>query len=246
MMERLTIGEVARRSGISIRMLRHYDEIGLVRPERSPHNGYRRYRPDDILRIQAIVALRQLGFGLSEIDGLLANDLGPFARSLELRMQAIDREIADRERLRSAMKRMLGQLADNIAPSLDDMFDVLGEMMRMEKVNRYYTPDQLEELRARADALGEDGMRQSQQAWAELMSDVRALIDAGIEPTDPRAHAAVDRWDELIAAFTGGNPGIAKNLNRVWESETEIEGTEAATVRELGAWIERARQARPD
>ncbi|MEZ4495985.1 MAG: TipAS antibiotic-recognition domain-containing protein [Thermomicrobiales bacterium] len=141
---------------------------------------------------------------------------------------------------------MLGQLAGDTAPSLDDMFDVLGEMMRMEKVNRYYTPDQLEELRARADALGEDGMRQSQQAWAELMSDVRALIDAGVEPTDPSAQAAANRWDELIAAFTGGNPGIAANLNRVWESETEIEGTEAAAVRELGAWIERARQARPD
>ncbi|MEZ4495986.1 MAG: MerR family transcriptional regulator [Thermomicrobiales bacterium] len=92
MMERLTIGEVARRSGISIRMLRHYDEIGLVRPERSPHNGYRHFRLDDIVRIQAIVALRQLGFGLSEINGLLTNDLAPFARLLELRLEAIDQK----------------------------------------------------------------------------------------------------------------------------------------------------------
>lgn len=245
MMERLTIGDVSRRSGISIRMLRHYDAIGLVQPERGPNNGYRHYRPDDVVRIQAIVALRQLGFGLREIGDMLTPDRAPFTAALQLRAQAIEREIADRVRVHAALQRMIERLTPEAAPSLDDVFATLQEMTRMERVNRYYTDEQLAELRDRADALGEAGMQKAQDDWTELMADVRAMIDTGVDVSDPRAREAADRWDALIAAFTGGNEGIASNLNRVWENESEIEGTDMQAARELGAWIERVRKARP-
>lgn len=244
MMERFSIGDVAKRSGISIRMLRHYDAVGLVRPERTPDNGYRRYGRDDIVRIQAIVALRQLGFGLRVIGKLLTPDRAPFAPALELRIRAIDAEIADRSRVRAALARMIERLADEDIPSLDDLFETLQEMTRLERVNRYYTEEQLAELRDRAEALGPDGMQRAQDDWTNLMADVRTMIDTGVDLTDARAREAADRWDALVAAFTGGNEGIASNLNRVWENESEIQGTEAASVRELGAWIERVRQAR--
>ena len=47
-----TIGEVARLTGVSARMLRHYDEIGLVRPHGRAANGYRQYGADDLSRLR--------------------------------------------------------------------------------------------------------------------------------------------------------------------------------------------------
>ncbi|MET7970109.1 HEAT repeat domain-containing protein [Micromonospora sp. NPDC005305] len=63
----MLIGEVARRSGVSARMLRHYDSIGLVRPTGRTVGGYREYTPDDIRRIFYVEGLRSLGLSLRQV-----------------------------------------------------------------------------------------------------------------------------------------------------------------------------------
>ena len=57
------------------------------------------------------------------------------------------------------------------------------------------------------------------------------------------AKAAADRWMGLITAFTGGDPGITKNLQRVWENEDEIVGIDTGEMRELGEYIAAANAA---
>jgi DNA-binding transcriptional MerR regulator len=65
------IGEVARRSGVSARMLRHYDSLGLVRPTGRTESGYREYSSEDIRRIFHIESLRSLGLSLREVGRAL-------------------------------------------------------------------------------------------------------------------------------------------------------------------------------
>ncbi|MDV5143868.1 MerR family DNA-binding transcriptional regulator [Streptomyces sp. SBC-4] len=67
----MLIGEVARRSGVSARMLRHYDALGLVRPTGRTHGGYREYSGEDIRRIFHIESLRSLGLSLREVGRAL-------------------------------------------------------------------------------------------------------------------------------------------------------------------------------
>ena len=67
----MLIGEVARRSGVSTRMLRHYDSLGLVRPTGRTVGGYREYSPEDIRRIFHVEGLRSLGLSLREIGRAL-------------------------------------------------------------------------------------------------------------------------------------------------------------------------------
>lgn len=241
-MDGLTIGAVSRRSGISVRMLRHYDETGLLRPGRSG-NGYRRYGPDALERLQAIVALRQLGFGLPVIGELLDGQQVAPAEALAWRLQRLDEEIARRERLRATLRGLLARLDERGQPSLDDVLDSMKEMTTMERIESYYTEEQLAELTRRRQELGETGMQQAQEDWARLIDEVRGLMAESVPPADPRAQAAADRWMALVESFTGGNPGIARNLQQVWESEEEIAGFNAAEMRRLGAYIAAARNA---
>ncbi|MFI5563926.1 MerR family transcriptional regulator [Amycolatopsis japonica] len=67
----MLIGEVARRSGVSSRMLRHYDSLGLVRPTGRTYGGYREYSDEDIRRIFHVESLRSLGLSLREIGRAL-------------------------------------------------------------------------------------------------------------------------------------------------------------------------------
>jgi DNA-binding transcriptional MerR regulator len=98
------IGEVARRSGVSARMLRHYDALGLVRPTGRTVGGYREYRPADIRRIFQVEGLRSLGLSLREIGRALDDPgftpsalVGDLIRNTEDRLHR-ERELLERLR----------------------------------------------------------------------------------------------------------------------------------------------------
>jgi DNA-binding transcriptional MerR regulator len=67
----LKVGELARSSGLTVRTLHHYDEIGLLKPSVRKEAGYRLYSVDDVGRLHAIQALRHLGLPLADIGALL-------------------------------------------------------------------------------------------------------------------------------------------------------------------------------
>lgn len=96
----MLIGEVSRRSGVSARMLRHYESLGLVRPSGRTGSGYREYSAKDIRRIFHVESLRSLGMSLREI-GRALDDPGftPSALVGDLMRQTSDRISAETELL---------------------------------------------------------------------------------------------------------------------------------------------------
>ncbi len=66
-----TVKQVARFSGVSVRTLHHYDEVGLLKPACVGENGYRYYGREELLRLQQILFHRELGFSLEEIGRVL-------------------------------------------------------------------------------------------------------------------------------------------------------------------------------
>ncbi|MEU7783805.1 HEAT repeat domain-containing protein [Amycolatopsis sp. NPDC049159] len=100
----MLIGEVARRSGVSSRMLRHYDSLGLVRPTGRTVGGYREYSEADIRRIFHVEGLRSLGLSLRQVGRALADPaftpstlVGDLVRRTEERLKR-DQELLDRLR----------------------------------------------------------------------------------------------------------------------------------------------------
>ena len=73
MEEYLTVGRVAELAGVTVRTLRHYDEIGLVQPSARTAAGYRAYSAGDVERLREVLAYRRLGFGLREVADLVGD-----------------------------------------------------------------------------------------------------------------------------------------------------------------------------
>jgi MerR family transcriptional regulator, thiopeptide resistance regulator len=69
----LKVGELAKRAGLTVRALHHYDDIGLLRPSARSDAGYRLYDRNDIARLHQIQALRRFGVALSDIGAFLAS-----------------------------------------------------------------------------------------------------------------------------------------------------------------------------
>lgn len=100
----LNIGEFARLGQVSPRMLRHYDELGLLTPERvDPDSGYRFYSVHQLGRLHRIVAMRDIGFGLERIGQILAQDISveELRGMLRLRRAQIEQAVGEEhDRLR--------------------------------------------------------------------------------------------------------------------------------------------------
>ncbi|GAA2148395.1 DNA-binding transcriptional MerR regulator [Humibacillus xanthopallidus] len=106
----LSIGDFARLAGVSVRMLRHYDALGLLRPARvDPVSGYRSYSAEQLDRANRLVALKDLGFTLEDCGRLLADDVPveQLRGMLRLRRAELGRQIeADRARLEQVERRL--------------------------------------------------------------------------------------------------------------------------------------------
>src|ERR1700736_5736778 len=119
----LTIGEFARLGQISPRMLRHYDEIGLLRPDDvNPATGYRSYRVAQLDRLHRLLALRDLGFGLDQTGLLLHEDL-PLEQlrgMLRLRQVTIEETVAEEQaRLRRVAAHLRALEGSSVMSSLN-------------------------------------------------------------------------------------------------------------------------------
>ncbi|WP_156515342.1 MerR family transcriptional regulator, partial [Dietzia timorensis] len=96
----MLIGEVSARTGLSRRMLRHYDELGLVSPSARSSSGYREYSREDLARLLHVESLRSLGMSLAEVSGALADPSRGVEKSLaELARQTRQRIERERELL---------------------------------------------------------------------------------------------------------------------------------------------------
>lgn len=82
----MKVGQVARRTGITVRALHHYDETGLLSPSERTSSGHRLYTHEDIVRLQQIVSLRQLGFSLEQVGQMLRQPAYSLRKTIELHL----------------------------------------------------------------------------------------------------------------------------------------------------------------
>ncbi|KQR86565.1 MerR family transcriptional regulator [Microbacterium sp. Leaf179] len=112
----MQIGELAERTGLSIRTLRHYDEIGLLVPSARSDGGFRLYTPDDESRLLLIRRMKPLGYSLEQMGELLSVVDGladrPDDAALGERLEAIRTEASER---RETLRRQLAAADEFVA-----------------------------------------------------------------------------------------------------------------------------------
>ena len=110
-------------------------------------------------------------------------------------------------------------------------------------IEKYYTPEQLDELEARRQEVGEDRIREVQAEWTALFAEFRAQMDKGTDPTSQPVRALARRSAALVREFTGGNPEIAKSLNTMYRAERPAMIERWGIDSELAEYMDKARAA---
>jgi MerR family transcriptional regulator, thiopeptide resistance regulator len=221
-----------------VRTLHHYDQIGLLSPSRRTEAGYRLYGPAEIGRLQQITSLKQMGFSLGQIRACLDSADYSLRRVVLLHAAQLREQAAVALRLSERLEALAHGLDFAAADvSVETLLETIEEMNRVEK---YYTPEQLEYLRKRRDIVGDERIREVEQEWPELMAQVRAEMAKGTDPTSEIVRHLAQEWQSLVREFTGGDPGIEQSLRNLYQNETTVHGMDIAAMRELNEYIAKA------
>lgn len=99
-------GEFAKMANLSIRTIRYYDKIGLLKPSKIADNGYRMYSDRDFMKLQKILSLKYLGFSLDDIFSMTVNDSYlSLQQSLSLQKKMIDQKIEQLQNIKLSLEK---------------------------------------------------------------------------------------------------------------------------------------------
>ncbi|HWG34633.1 MAG TPA: MerR family transcriptional regulator, partial [Gemmatimonadaceae bacterium] len=210
------VGELARNTGMSVRALHHYDEIGLLRPSLRTAAGHRLYDRTDIERLQQIHSLRLMGISLDETKRLLDGAAASPRQVIDLHLARLREQMAMQKQLVRRLKALADHLDTAKPLSLEELCKTIEEMMRVEK---YFTPEQLEVMEQRRISVGEERMHVVRDDWNEIIPKVRAAMENGADPTSPEVLALARRWKALVDEFTGGDPAIANAVKTMYNND---------------------------
>jgi DNA-binding transcriptional MerR regulator len=232
---------VARKTGLTVRTLHHYDAIGLVKASLRTESGHRLYSADDIARLQQVLSLRQLGFSLEEARDCLA---GPGFSPLEvigLHLARLHEQIDLQRTLARRLEAIAARLRAAGEVSAEEFLQTIEVMTMVEKL---YTPEQMKQFEEAGKRVPPEEMQAIEEAWTTLLAEVRQNRD--LDPAGPQAQALAQRWDELTKrtthcyeAFPELKQAIADNYKK-----GRFEGHDRAPQAADLAFIERVKAAR--
>ena len=218
-MELLRVGQLAKRTGLTVRTLHHYDELGIVSPRRRSAAGYRLYGEDDLARLLQAVLLRRLGLPLREVRASLDDPRRSLPAALRAQAARLRDQIAHEQRLLVRLDSLAGRLEQDADGAGNDVLETL-EMLTM--FEKYLTEEQLATLAERKEQLGAQHIADVEAEWPRLIAAVRAAMERGVDPAAAELQPLVQRWQELVREFTGGDPQIAGAVRKMYAGEPAV------------------------
>jgi len=239
---RWSIGELARASGLTVRTLHHYDEIGLVSAGERTASGHRRYTEVDLRRLYRVRALRGLGLSLDEIATVLnrsADDLTTLRELLTAQQRELDAHAERITRLRHHIGGLLAQLDDSATPDPERFMRALELASAAEAT---FSQEQ-------RDLLHHGGGDQARTQTLALLKEIRQHQLDGTPVDDPRVQELTGRVDGIGMSVHGGDERVIAAANRLWQ-DNRVEISRSLDlpvpdeVPDIVDYLQRARQAR--
>ncbi|MET3921953.1 MerR family transcriptional regulator [Arthrobacter sp. UYEF20] len=197
-----SVQQIAKLAGTTSRTLRHYDDVGLLKPSRTGNNGYRYYDHGALVRLQRILLLRELGLGLAAVAEVIGHEadaeraLGRHLEWLRQEQDRLARQIASVQQTIEAVKEGGEIMAEK-------MFDGFDHTQYKEEVEERWG----QEAYVTSDAWWRGMGTAEKDAWkrrsAQLGSDWTAAAESGVAADSPEAQDLARRQVEWLTGIPG-------------------------------------------
>jgi DNA-binding transcriptional MerR regulator len=245
-----TVGQVAELTGITVRTLHHYDEIGLLRPSGRSRAAYRLYGEADLRRLHQILLFRELGFTLEVIQQLVDDPGFDRRQALETQRALLVERMGQTQAIVRGIDRALAELNGEGIMKTEELFE------GFEEANRQYE-DEVKERWGDTEAYRESARRTkkyTKEDWKRFKVESEeagkrwiALLAAGADPMSPAAmdlaegaRLQIDRW------FYPCSPEMHRKLADMYEADPRFTATYEKMAPGMTAFVSAAIRANAD
>ncbi|MBA0047419.1 MerR family transcriptional regulator [Mycobacterium sp. NPDC050853] len=238
----MTVGRVSELTGLSVRALHHYDEIGLVAPRARTAVGYRGYTDTDIERLHLALLYREVGFGLEQIAALLDDPDTDRRTHLESQRALLLDRIDRLHHMVAAVENMMNAHKSGVQLSVAEQIEIFGD-------SRF-----VDEYAVEAEQLwgGTSVWKQSQERSARytkedwirikaegdrLLADLAAAKREGVEPGSERADALAQAHRHSIDEFFDCSPHMQVCLAQMYVEDDRFRVYYDDTEPGLAQWL---------
>lgn len=219
----MTVGEVAKKMGVTVRALQYYDREGLFCPSAVSEGGRRLYTDKDIIKLHQILSLKSLGFSIDEIKNRLtsidtpdevAAALTEQSKALQAQIETLTQSLRDIETLKTEVLKMQSVDFKKYADIIVNL------QMRNDNywLIKYFDDNTLDYLRGRFD-------KESGLAFISKFNALRdkavQYSDAGVAPESVQGQEFAKEFWKLITEFTDGDMSMLPQLMKMGEINTD-------------------------
>ena len=183
----LKIGELAKRAGLSVRTLHHYDAIGLLSPSVRSDSGSRLYGQPDLIRLHRIQALKHFGYSLSDIRTNLDDPGIKPQEIIERQISVLQAQARQAREISESLQHLAAHISSGSETVAADWLNLL-EMMTLYR--RHLTPEEMQSLRSPRDG----AVREIAGQWKRLTADLEHAMQRQMPKDSPDAQALAWRW----------------------------------------------------
>ena len=201
------VHQFALLAGVTVKALRYYDRLGLLKPMRSGA-GYRLYQASDLARLQQIVALKSVGLSLKDVRTLLDRDPLPLIATFRQQREVLE----DKRRMLDRAIQALTEAEAAVASGASSTTAILQEVIRVMEIQdvdvmrKYYSDEAWDAWKHHYEDWPPD-------EWRALYRDIIAAI--GSDPKGPIAQALCDRWLSIVQGASP-QPAVRTGLIKAW------------------------------
>lgn len=216
-----TVQQLARLSGVSVRTLHYYDEVGLLQPGRAANNGYRQYSESDLVKLQQILFFRELDFPLKDIQRMMHSPNFDIVRALRDQKKMLQLKRTKINALIKTIDTTINNMQNNKPFDGEEMYDAFKD----DDVKQYQ--DEVKQRWGHTDAYKQSMERVSRMTKAEmekLKEDGRKHTQAIADSMDkgfdhPDVQALIAKSHEGINFFYECGLDMFRNLGEMYVND---------------------------
>lgn len=213
----MTVGEIAKKMGVSVRTLQYYDKQGLLTPSAVSQGGRRLYNDKDVIELYQIVSMKQLGFSLEDIKKRLlaldnptdvANALAEHAATLQKNIEMLCASLKAVEALKAEVQQMH-------AVDFKKYADIITNLQMKNQfywLVKYFDDQTLEQFRIRFDAQGSMAIIEVSE---RLSNEAIQFQKMGVSPQSEEGQRLAKEYWDMLMEFTDGDMSMLPKLSQL-------------------------------
>lgn len=196
-----TVKDLSKLSGVTVRTLHYYDQIGLLQPAYHGDNQYRYYEEEQLLKLQQILFYRELDMPLSEIKRILLSSEFNKVKALNAHKRILKKEFDRIKQMIKTIDKTIKHVKGEITMNDEELFYGL-ESPRQKKYEEYLiekgvcSREEIEQSREQAKKLDWNAM---QKEWDQLLKDYVDAIQKNLSPASPIVQKIVQKQHRIVS-----------------------------------------------